>query len=364
MLRVTIANLMVLSAFSVATAVQVSSVRDLNAAIAAAPDGETVAESVGVLSQGNFDAIKHLLPDRTKAVVYDTVEAIVDAVIAGDAFAGLTTNRANNDAVVEFGAEAVAVRGFMFKKAQGESTYNPIQSAINGAVVHLAESSLLRNLKQQYYHDFGVDTVEVRTCAGTTDTYHEFAESVRDTTIRIGGLGPYDWGNLGDYLADPPTGFFPEYMNLMKSQLRDTLNVTLEWQWYGTSQETMEALDNDEFDCTDVYWTQPALYELGNRSVSRVQHFDWSCAVLGTDSNFFVKREVLASGDSNDGYSASTIGGIVAGCIAVLFIAVVVIIILIRREKVGDPIFGRMTENSALVNADPTKDIDSHTSEV
>eukprot|EP00040_Diaphanoeca_grandis_P038608 m.256881 g.256881 ORF g.256881 m.256881 type:complete len:401 (-) comp34787_c0_seq1:314-1516(-) len=339
---------------------RINSVLELDAALTSVNATTTPNMTrVGFLSEGNYHSVKHLLSPKMSPVYYTNVSSIVADVVAGNLIAGLSVNRPGNASVIEFGSGAVAVRGFMFKRSPTAHT-TPIQAAINGAVVHLAESDALRQMKQQYYTDFGIDTVEVRTCAGGLSTYHAFAEEARNTTITIGGIGPFNWGNLGNYQASPWTGLFPDYMVLLASNLQTTLNITLEWKWYNTSQQTMEGLDAGDIDCTDMYWTQPALFTHGGVSVSRLEHFDWSCAVLGTDNVFFTavpappppppQLEATTITSGSDGYSAATIGGIAAAGAVVVGIALVVIVVMVRREKAGYPLFAPEDQSHLVTN--------------
>ena len=32
--------------------------------------------------------------------------------------------------------------------------------------------------------------------------------------VKIGALGPYDWENAGNYLTNPPVGFWPDYYSM------------------------------------------------------------------------------------------------------------------------------------------------------
>jgi len=347
------ATLLLCASLASPTLCRINSVLELDKAISTTnvtSDPDLV--KVGFISVGNYDNVKHLVSSQMTPVYYDNVTSIIDDVVSGNLVAGMSVNRPGNESVIEFGSGAIAVRGFMFKRVATAHT-SSIQAAINGAVVSLAESQALRELKQQYYFDFGIDTVEVRTCAGDISTYHAFAEESRNTTITIGRLGPYNWGNLGNYLADPATGFFPDYMSLLAIELKDSLNISLVYKWYPTSQKTMDALEAGEYDCTDMYWTQPALFthtqDNQSVSVSRSEHFDWSCAVLGTDNVFFTAvpappapipgEQLETVVNTNTGYSAATIGGIVAGGVVTIVILIVVIVFMVRREKSGNALF-------------------------
>jgi hypothetical protein len=312
---------------------------ELSDAIEAVPGTDPVY--MGFLSTGNYDSVAHMFPGRMESKIFDTVSEIEECVFDGTCIAGLTVNRPTHDKLTVFGLGSVKVRGFMFKHIAFAGS-SPVQHAMNGAINKLADSNQLRSLKQEYYDDFGIDTVEVRTCAGDASVFaHQNFDKIRNGVITIGRLGPYNWGSLGDYTVEPETGFYPNYSTLLEQELKELLNITVQYKNWPTSQEVMDAVIDGTVDCTDVYWTFPALYEQNGTSVSRRSAFDFSCAVLGTDDLIFVKTvSDGAEGGSDSGLLAwQTIVWIAVLCGVVFSVMLGTLAYMVKKERDGEPLF-------------------------
>jgi hypothetical protein len=323
----------------------ISTVFELYNAIKSAPGTDPVY--LGVLSQGNFDSVAKLLPSRTAAKIYTSLEEVITAVLSGEVIAGMTTNKPMSLEVTSFGSGSVSVRGFMFKRSLSVGA-NPWQAAINLGIQNISDSGDFRRLKQQYYNNFGINTVEVRTCSGSPSLWQPDFSAIANSTLYLGGLGPSNWDALGNYLGSTFTGFFPEYTQLLAAFLQSNWNISIQWKWYGTSQSLMDALQTDEINCTDVYWTMPANYIQNNMTLPRIVAFDWSCAVLGTDNIFFVKTGATLQGDSTSSpLGAGPIAGIVISVAVTVLCLAVSLIYLIRREQKGNPLFQPMQDHSA-----------------
>lgn len=327
------------------TSAVISNVFELVDAINAIPGTDPVY--MGFLSQGNYDSVAHMFPARMQPKIFETVPQMEECVLGTEeCIAGLSVNRPLNDQLTIFGVGSVKLRGFMFKRLQVAGS-SPVQHAINGAINKLADSKQLQVLKQSYYDDFGVDTVEVRTCAGDASIFeHDNFDDIRNAVITIGGLGPYNWDSLGDYTVTPNTGFWPDYLALLEDELKTLLNVSLVYKWWPSSQQVMQAVEDGEVDCTDVYWTMPANYDNNGTSVTRLSAFDWSCAVLGTDDLVFTKTPIqpaatAADVDSGDSSTLAwqTILWITILCSVVLLITLGSLAYVIKRERDGVPLF-------------------------
>jgi hypothetical protein len=65
--------------------------------------------------------------------------------------------------------------------------------------------------------------VEANSCSTSGDAYpfpspEELSDELwfKAGKIKVAALGPVDWGNTGNYLVDPPVGFWPEYFGKSK----------------------------------------------------------------------------------------------------------------------------------------------------
>merc|ERR1719393_824440 len=99
------------------------------------------------------------------------------------------------------------------------SSYD-LSLAVDAAIVTLQQAGKDEEIRLQ---NMPFEFMAVHTCKGSDLSAFRvpnFAEAtgllrtVLDTRVlKIGSLGPYDWGgNDGNYLVDPPVGFYPDWL--------------------------------------------------------------------------------------------------------------------------------------------------------
>jgi hypothetical protein len=242
--------------------------------------------TVGVLSQGNFDSVHHLVPDKTKPVIFSHVDDLVAHTRNGSVDASLISGLPENEkGLVLFSSTLVSVRA-MFTAEPADT----LRRAIDAAIVRALHDNADR---QAAANNPPFDFVAVHTCR--TDEVDRFPfptpvagdrlqKAVARGKLRIAALGPYDWGQDGNYKADPPTGFWPEFYKAVEGHFNTQYGVGFERVYNGSSAGTMNLLETDEADATEPYWTVDAYH----KGTPRPHAFVYSCTTLGYDSTFLV----------------------------------------------------------------------------
>ena len=85
-------------------------------------------------------------------------------------------------------------------------------------------------------------------------TSGQLAAVLQRKTLRVGALGPWDWGYQGRYTdaAGPPySGFWPEYLQLILEEfVKAYPGIALERVWNSSSDGVMESVLSGAADLT------------------------------------------------------------------------------------------------------------------
>eukprot|EP00038_Savillea_parva_P007831 m.172824 g.172824 ORF g.172824 m.172824 type:complete len:368 (-) comp13588_c0_seq1:222-1325(-) len=291
---------------------------------------------LGVLSQGNFDSVHQLLPNGTTPVVYAHDSDLIQAVLNRSVDAGLVSGIPNPSTnLVTFSSTLVSPRGmFSCRDAECDTTIEALNAAMVRALNDGAAAAAARN-------NAPFEFVAVHTCrTNMVDRFpfptpvagDRLANASARGSLRIAALGPYNWSNDGDYLASPPTGFWPDFLSAMEQHFITGMGFGFERVWNPTSDGTMEMVLNNTADATEPYWTVDAFYN--NRA--RQHTFALSCTTLGYDSTFFVRDSALDAasqeGDDDGKINDGALAAIVLGAALVAAVAVAILVI-VRRER-------------------------------
>lgn len=246
---------------------------------------------VGVLSQGNFDSVHHLLPDKTEAVIFAHTDDLVAHTRNGSVDASLISGLPEDEkGLVTFSSTLVSPRA-MFSAEPADTLRLAIDAAIVRALNNNADRVAAAN-NQPF------EFVAVHTCK--TDEVDRFPfpdpvpgdrlqQALDRGFLRIASLGPYDWGgNDGNYLEEPFTGFWPEFYTAIEAQFEAHYGVGFERVWALSSAATMNNILSGDADVTEPYWTVDAYHEVDGVITPRPHHFIYSCTTLGVDSTFLV----------------------------------------------------------------------------
>lgn len=320
-----------------------TSVGELNVDLEAAP-----SPSLGVLSQGNFDSVHHLIPKATQAVIFEDAAHLMTAVHNGTVSAGLMSGTPpSKDGVATFSSMLISPRAML--TCTGEEC-DTLLEAIDAAIVRALHNATDVSAARAHAP---FEYVSVHTCK-TNEPVDRFPfptprpndrlfNATKRGVLKIGALGPYDWGNSGNYTATPPTGFWPDFYESAQAYFEEgTGGVTFERVWFPGSDAVMAAVESGDADVTEPYWTVDAYYE----ERARQHKFDTSCTTIGYDSTFIVKTNGPAAvgvgaAAGTSAASADTTTVAVAASVGGFFVlaAVGVVLYVRNRARSGEPLW-------------------------
>lgn len=281
----------------------------------------TDIQRIGVLSQGNYDTIHHILPNAIPVIASST-EHLYQLVENDQVDIGLISGIPDSSRFDSFPSGAISPRAIMTRKDD-----HATRQLMDAAIVRLQRSGLLDEYAQKHAP---FEYVEVHMCRSVDPDKH-LPFSVHhnnQSLIRMGALGPYNWHQDGDYTQNPPVGFWPSFYDGIDEIL---VNHTLMRKWFSSSAQVMDALMNGEIDATEGYWTVDSFYKDRPRTWS----FDAGCTTLGYESNFFVKATTTMSNSSD--ISVMTLWlSICGGSLCALTLLLLVVVF---RERQGRPLF-------------------------
>jgi hypothetical protein len=122
-------------------------------------------------------------------------------------------------------------------KPASDASYRPILEALDAAIVRVIGAGKVADISRAHTKSGKPYAfVAVHTCK-PTDTFAEFpfpaagggdklAEAITRGFIRVGALGPYNWGVDGDYTQTVPVGFYPSYFTAISDELVKQYNPT------------------------------------------------------------------------------------------------------------------------------------------
>jgi hypothetical protein len=354
----------------------------LNAALQAG-----VNKKVAFLSQANYDAVQTVLDDSVEVVICDTSDAtyadcsgtddMIHHILQGDFVAGLISGlpESHFDQYLNiFSSTVVSLRSMFMSPVHStemvHGTTEPSKSsedlslAVDAAIVRLQadgkdEEAKLKNAPFEF--------IIIHTCRTTDPSLFIAPNSVTatgllrtvldDKSLKIGALGPYDWGgNDGNYKVDPPVGFYPDWLTAFCENFNALAGPDgVRYDANGTItcdrvyQPSSSAVFKDLFDgvsyVTEPYYTVDASYTGTGEDCSadsdcrvanlagghelcqvvdvntstcahptspRTRHFRQSCSTIGIDSTFMVaKNFTLTPIDSGDDDKDDEVSGAV-----------------------------------------------------
>ena len=355
-----------------ASAQLIDSVNLLGSTIASGTGGE---RAVGFLSTGNYHAVSSVLPrsiedgGQMEVVLFDSLEEIEAAVLDGTIVAGLSTSRPENPngTLVEFPASVVTMRAPMYRPSDGEAALDSqhLREAMDAATVRAIADGSYQALESQYFASNGFDSVAAFSCGidvtkfpfpAAADAQGLLAAVLARGSLRVGALGPSNWGYQGRYTQDPITGFWPEYLEAILSKFGEAYpGIALERVWNSSSDGVMESVLSGATDVTEPYWTVSGWFHGRARS----EHLELGCTVLGTESIFFTKAPVSAvqpSREDDNELEDWLIGLIVAGAAALCALCTL-IAVMTHREKAGRPLFTTLDAADVVATRSATTDV-------
>jgi len=340
----------ILGCAAIASAAAPAHISELYDVLKAAPE-----PTLGVLSQGNFDSVHHLVPSQTSPVVFEDLHDLLDAVKNSSVHAGLINGLPPHDAAIStFTSTIVSPRAmFTCPESACDTLLEAIDASIVRALHDAADVDAARNNPPFEYvavHTCRTNMVE-RFPFPTAQPNDRLWNATQRGSLRIASLGPYNWTNQGDYLQEGgPTGFWPDVHSVIEGHFKEQYGVGFERVYSPSSDGTMALIEDDKADVTEPYWTVDAFYK--NRSRSHL--FGMSCTTLGYDSTFLVRVEdqkVLLGGNATifaaaSSSSKTTVTVVVAVCSVVIVLAALFILYLRKREMRADPLWSTLPASS------------------
>lgn len=294
-------------------------------------------KQVGFLSDGNWQTVHDVLPNDTVPVIVGHTAELEEMVANETLVAGLVSGVPDRSRFITFSSTLVSPRA-MFVTAAWEEY-------IDAAIVRVIE----QGLPQQFAAaNPPFEMVSVFSCKGTPSMFPWPAGPVT-RNLKIGALGPFDWGSDGNYTANPPTGYWPDYFNAIEAQFKQQYGFGFDRVYFSTSADVNNALINGTIDATEPYWTIDSFHN--NRA--RKHLMEMSCITMGYDSTFFTRRApvpapipVVAKGD--DGLDDWVLAIVIV--LPILFAAAVAVgVWLIIKERAGNPVFQPLNKTDTAV---------------
>ena len=105
--------------------------------------------------------------------------------------------------------------------------------------------------------------------------------------LTVAGLRYIDMP-AGDYVQDPPVGFWPEYLRAIVARINKQygVNIKIKWNLFSDSSKIMDSVRKGESDMTDLYMILSSFYN----GKDRIEAFSVSCSPGGYESTVTVLR--------------------------------------------------------------------------
>lgn len=92
----------------------------------------------------------------------------------------------------------------------------------------------------------------------------------------------------GNYVVDPPIGFWPEYLRAIVDKINAfyQVNIQIKWNLFSSSAAIMDSVRKGESDMTDLYMILSSFYN----GKDRIEAFSVTCSPGGYESTVSVTR--------------------------------------------------------------------------
>lgn len=303
---------------------------------------------VGFLTPSNYASVKRILPSGVKPVYVEREEDLTKMVLNGSIIAALVSGLPEHkyhDSLHIFSSNQITLHSFLM--APDLSTDNPHGNSENLSTFDL---SMAINAAQSRVQLKGIDLqlavknapkeiVLAHTCK-EDDQSQFYVPNKKEATgllkdvldnkeIRVLAQGPSDWGiNDGNYLLDPPVGFYPDFLEAVMDQFKNLSGpdkelygeISIKRIFSNTSPFPWYYLFNGTAHLTEPYFILDAPFAGSGKPCSveedclnremcskHCRHANRprnlmlrsSCTSLGTDSKFYTKRTTTSSSNTS-----------------------------------------------------------------
>lgn len=336
---------------------------------------------IGFLTPSNYASVKRILPSGVKPIYVEHEEDLTKMVLNGSIIAALVSGlpeQKYHDSIHIFSSNLVTLHSFLM--APDLSTDNPHGNSENLSTFDL---SLAINAAQSKVQLKGIDLqlalknapkeiILAHTCK-EDDQSQFFVPNKKEATgllreildnreMRVLAQGPSNWGiNDGNYLLDPPVGFYPDFLEAVMDQFKNLSGpdkepygeVSIKRIFSNTSPFPWYYLFNGTAHLTEPYFILDAPFAGSGQPCSvddeclktekcskycrhanrpRNLMLRSSCTSLGTDSKFFTKR---TANNSNATNSSTTLVIIFIVVITVGFMAIAGYFVFKKRKSLS-----------------------------
>lgn len=359
-------RVLILGLIAPAAATNIVSLDELNSAL----DASGGSKRVAFLTQANYDAVHTVLSSNAEVVICDgndvafpycsSTAAMIGYITddEGTFLAGLISglpDATSAPSLNSFSSSVVSLRAMLMAPVYSDETPHGTLSAatssmdlslaVDAAIVALQSSGADEKVRQSNMpfefiaaHTCRIDDPSLYTVPDFGAAQGLLRTTLDDRILKVGALGPYDWGgNDGNYLVSPPVGFYPDWLtefckafNSLKGsdgvRYNSSGNITCERVYQYSSGSVFEDLFDGASFVTEPYYIVDSFYTgtgescatdqecrqanlesereycqnatggaegdltCGHPSSPRFRHFRLSCSTLGVDSTFMTKR--------------------------------------------------------------------------
>merc|ERR1719356_630880 len=213
----------------------ITSRKQLNVAIEVGPN-----RKMGFLSQSNYNSVHTVLSSKVEPVIYGDTAELYKAVEDGTVLAGLISGQPDAKFSV-FSSDLLSPRAFQMKPGADS---RDLMEAVDAAVVRTHNAGELLNAQD---NNPPFQAAEVHTCrvddpskipfpaaASATGLLKDVLDNKRLRILAYGDADDKpDWKQDGNYQVQPPTGFWPDYMDFFMNHFREAYgdDIVLERVW-------------------------------------------------------------------------------------------------------------------------------------
>jgi len=267
----------------------ITSRQQLNSALERGPQ-----RRMGFLSEANYRSVHTVLSQKVEPVYFTNTADLYEAVETGNVVAALISGVPDESKFGVFSTELFSPRSFQM--SPGNETRD-LMEAVDAAVVRTHHAGDVRKAERS---NPPFRAAEIHTCRSEEPELVPFpvAESatgllkdvLRKQKLRILAYGEDknkpDWHQDGNYTAEPPTGFWPDYMELFMKHFRaaygDDIQLERVWMQAGGTEEVLSGR---------VHMTEPYyIHENFHNNELKKWNHRFSCVVMGYEQYFFAKR--------------------------------------------------------------------------